>query len=122
MTYQGNYQEYKDLIQKYPQQFKDIHSYTYAIFPIGWMSLVIELIDKCIAINPNFEIVQIKEKFGGLRFYINGRNPDIEPIIHEYEGKCYHTCIKCGKPGDIKYGSKAWISPYCEQHRIDLAS
>lgn len=60
-----------------------------------------------------YRIMQIKEKYGTLRWYDNG-SPDgcVYPIIDKYENISYHTCIECGKPAN--YLSTGWISPYCK--------
>lgn len=61
----------------------------------------------------SYRILQIKEKFGGLRWYDNGGNEEIfRSIIPKYEKLSFQTCIHCGKPAE--YISKGWISPYCE--------
>ena len=60
----------------------------------------------------NYRITQIKEKFGGLRWYDNGAPEKIwREIIPKYEAKSYKTCIECGKPAE--YISVGWVSPYC---------
>lgn len=59
-----------------------------------------------------YRITQIKEKFGGLRWYDNwGTEKIYKEIIPKYEAISYETCINCGKPA--MYISKGWISPYC---------
>lgn len=59
-----------------------------------------------------YRIVQIKEKFGSLRWYDNGAPEEVYHIINKYENISYNTCICCGKPA--KYRTIGWISPYCE--------
>jgi hypothetical protein len=44
----------------------------------------------------NFSVAQVKEKFGGLRFYCNGENEKISEFIKEAEHKASKTCIGCG--------------------------
>ena len=61
----------------------------------------------------NFQIEQIKEKFGELRIYTNG-DDEVYTIIDKYTLKSQITCIICGEPA--KYISKGWICPYCEKH------
>ncbi len=63
----------------------------------------------------SYRILQIKEKFGGLRWYAFGDTKDTSNIIHKYEGISERTCIVCGK--DAKYMSTGWISPFCEEHK-----
>lgn len=60
----------------------------------------------------NYRITQIKEKFGGLRWYDNWSTEKIlNEIIPKYTNLSYKTCISCGKPAE--YISKGWVSPYC---------
>lgn len=64
-----------------------------------------------------YRVIDIKEKFGGLRWYDNGESKVLFAIINYYENLSYTICIKCGKPA--KYVSKGWISPYCEDCSIN---
>lgn len=61
-----------------------------------------------------YRIVQIKEKFGGLRWYDAGipKNSELWDIIHKYNGISHQTCGVCGKPATKM--SKGWIYPYCD--------
>lgn len=59
----------------------------------------------------DYEIVQIKEKYGGLRWYDNGHSEKVGDIIEKYEELSERTCIDCGEPA--KYMSLGWICPYC---------
>lgn len=60
----------------------------------------------------SYKILQIKEKFGSLRWYDAYSNQEIMNIIDKYEDISYNTCIVCGKPA--KYRTSGWICPYCE--------
>lgn len=57
-------------------------------------------------------VLQIKEKFGALRWYGNIRTPEIKTILQRYEDLTRFTCIKCGVPATRV--TIAWICPYCE--------
>lgn len=60
----------------------------------------------------NYHILQIKEKYGTLRWYANIETPEISAILDKYENMSAKTCIRCGKPATkITTG---WISPYCD--------
>lgn len=60
-----------------------------------------------------YRIIQIKEKFGELRWYSCGSPRGCEyPVIEKYEELSGRTCISCGSPA--KYITRGWISPYCE--------
>jgi hypothetical protein len=57
---------------------------------------------------------QVKEKFGTLRFYINGGDDYIYGLISMAESMSSVTCEICGKPGTVNGGS--WLSTRCEEH------
>lgn len=57
--------------------------------------------------------IQIKEKFGSLRFYPIWSTEEIDKVIFKYEKLSLETCIKCGAPA-TKY-TIGWISPYCDE-------
>ncbi len=80
----------------------------------GWLELIRDLIQELIEAGWNKEICQIKEKFGGLRFYTNGMTPEMWEILAKYEKKAYITCEICGKPGETRDGR--WISTLCDEH------
>jgi len=57
---------------------------------------------------------QVKEKYGGLRFYYTGGDDKISHFIEFAEYMSYHTCEVCGKPGKT-YGG-GWVRTLCEEH------
>lgn len=60
-----------------------------------------------------YKIVQIKEKFGYLRWYDSWTTNKVQDIIRKYEDLSARTCIQCGKPATrITTG---WIAPYCDE-------
>lgn len=60
-------------------------------------------------------VAQIKEKFGGLRFYLDGPHDDyIEGLITMAESCSYHTCEVCGNPGKAR--KDGWIKVLCDEH------
>src|SRR5208283_513733 len=70
----------------------------------GWFDLIWRL---CEHIEPlvdkDFYVVQVKEKFGGLRFYTSGTlNGVVYEYIQDAENEAIHTCESCGKPGKLK--------------------
>ena len=44
-------------------------------------------------------VVQIKEKIGGLRFYVEHATPEINALITKAESNSFDICEICGKPG-----------------------
>jgi hypothetical protein len=80
----------------------------------GWLGMVKSLIEDLIKLGWDKQICQAKEKFGGLRFYINSGSDEIHKRIIEAERKSHEVCEKCGEPG--KSISGGWIVTLCEFH------
>ena len=59
--------------------------------------------------------IQVKEKYGGLRFYVNGANDEQWAYIAFAEAMSYRTCEVCGDKG--KPSSGGWIETRCKEHR-----
>jgi len=58
------------------------------------------------------EAVQIKEKFGGLRFYITGGDDAIDMFIQMAEEESYHTCEYCGTKENVGM-TRGWNVTCC---------
>ncbi len=59
--------------------------------------------------------VQIKEKFGGLRFYYEGGDRHIAGMVRMAESWASVTCEECGAPGEMRPGG--WIKTLCDIHK-----
>jgi hypothetical protein len=77
----------------------------------GWLPLLKELIQDLIGLGWNKQICDIKEKFGGLRFYIAGGSDEIFDRIDKAESDSYKICETCGEPGEPTQGG--WIKTLC---------
>jgi hypothetical protein len=66
------------------------------------------------ATGRQFEILHVKEKFGGLRFYVNHSNDAIRQRIGAAQQESFHTCEVCGQPGKLREG--AWIKTLWDEH------
>lgn len=62
-------------------------------------------------IIPQVEAVQVKEKYGTLRFYVNQSNDTINNWISFAETMSSVTCEECGNPG-TQTGT-SWIKTLC---------
>ena len=58
--------------------------------------------------------VQIKEKFGGLRFYVQAATSKHYDYISFAESMSYRTCEQCGAPG--KRYTDGWHKVLCDIH------
>jgi hypothetical protein len=65
---------------------------------------------------------QVKEKYGGLRFYIDGASgtPDqrerVWALIDFAEAMSYRTCEVCGSPKDAMCYPISWHRTLCKEH------
>lgn len=64
-----------------------------------------------------YRILEIKEKFGCLRWYDNCDNPEVAEVIHKYEQQARDICYVCGAPA--KYDSIGYPTPFCEACALD---
>lgn len=69
---------------------------------------------------PQVVVTQIKEKFGGLRFYYDGGDDMIDGMVRMAESWAARHCEKCGKPGEIRSGG--WIRTLCDEHEQEYQS
>ena len=116
------------LVKKYPKIFVDRYADMKVTcmcwgFPgDGWYEIIDNLCDKIQKHIDNSDgtvsqVVadQVKEKFGGLRFYISGGDETIYKFINEAEDLSYKTCEQCGtieNVGQTQYPS--WLFTLCE--------
>lgn len=119
----------KALIEKYPwlgsgsNSEKDYYDFTWLDdMPIGWRlafgeQMCEELQEELERINyvDDYVILQVKEKFGSLRWYTGSvpRDSKLFDIVDKYEEMSEKTCIECGRPATVM--SNGWISPYCDE-------
>jgi rubrerythrin len=81
----------------------------------GWYPLLQEVFTKLIEMGWDKNFLQIKEKFGGLRFYANSTTDEMEYLISQYEDRSEHTCEVCSQPGS--QNDEGWISTLCPSCR-----
>ena len=60
-----------------------------------------------------YQVMQIKEKFGELRWYGNYTSPELSKILDKYTKLSRFTCENCGQTA--KYVSTPWIYPICDK-------
>lgn len=106
-----------DLVAKYP---KILSGSGYPGVGEGWLPLIDQLcswlqFNTDMNEHPQVKAVQIKEKFGGLRFYVETATEKQYAVISFVENMSQHICDVCGSPGKIQ--GKGWISTRCEEHK-----
>lgn len=81
----------------------------------GWYDLLDKL---CKYINKNdntIEIVQVKEKFGGLRVYVNHAKNETLDKLEEFERLSYKICEECGSTENVKQTTFGWTQTLCKK-------
>lgn len=106
----------QELLNKYPfLKIKNSPITWLDVMPDGWRKAfgeqMIEEISQALK-GQELIITEIKEKFGGLRFYTGWTTEEVYDIISKYESMSYRICILCGQKATKI--SKGWISPYCD--------
>jgi len=92
----------------------------------GWKDIVDRTHEKLKYIDPDYTIFQIKEKFGGLRYYFDtsleyGSTPHniMNDIVSAAEFEASNTCEMCGTSGRIKEVELRvdhyWYYTYCKE-------
>jgi formylmethanofuran dehydrogenase subunit E len=84
----------------------------------GWYPLIEELIERLNKEFPNEEIkvLQVKEKYAGLRFYVSGGSEKSDKLIAFYEELSYHVCEQCGEFWTAKERVKGgWYKTLCDK-------
>ena len=85
----------------------------------GWFDLLWKLCESIDIIlkeekTKDFEVLQVKEKFAGLRFYVTAATDKIWKLIEKAEGKSYKTCEECGARGTL-HSSGHWLKTLCRK-------
>lgn len=64
----------------------------------------------------NFRIVEIKEKYGGLRFYTGSvpKDSNVFEIISKYENLSLHKCMICGRDAETTCDGY-WLETICDK-------
>ena len=89
---------------------------------VGWAPIVLQCHRELQHLDPGYRITQIKEKFGGLRYYFQSTVPfdaityDImHHIVNTAEEHCARTCELCGAEGNSRHNG-GWYKTLCDGH------
>lgn len=127
MSYtEDQYEQFCDKMEKtYPKMFQP----GYGGFAIGagWWPIIESLCariqqytnwkNKDVEQVEQVKVTQIKEKFGGLRFYYDGGDSYVDGLVDMAEEWAGKTCEMCGKPGHSRGGG--WIRTLCDEHEAE---
>ena len=79
----------------------------------GWYQLVLDCDKELSKIDPKYDLFQVKEKFGGLRYYFQSSNPglreEMDSVVARYEEIAGRTCEATGGPGVLMRSVGNWF-------------
>ena len=125
-------QEYEAYAKRMEERFPKMFAKPYGGFCVdkGWWPIIeslcsniqhyLDWINKNHDAHPVVEqvvVAQIKEKFGGLRFYYDGGDDRVYGMVRMAESWADHACEECGKPG--KSRNTGWIKTLCDEHAAE---
>jgi hypothetical protein len=125
-------QDYEAFVKRLEETYPNMFSQPYggiAVSP-GWWP-IIEILCANIQSHTNWwntnrkdrpiveqvVVEQIKEKFGGLRFYYQGGDDTIAGMVRMAEAWADHSCEECGAPGNLRHGG--WVRTLCDHHEAE---
>ena len=80
----------------------------------GWSQLIEELFNFADENKTGTKIIQVKEKWGGLRIYTDLINENLDKKIQELEKRSFTICEQCGASGQLRQGN--WYRTLCDAH------
>lgn len=133
MTF-DNFEKY--LKETYPKMYDDVYCGVY--IEEGWYHLIDTLSEIIYAhvkssndarqyyIEKQYEkipdeieypkVVQIKEKYGMLRFYADNTDKYMDGVIDMAEKMSCHICEVCGAKGELR--TTGWWKTLCDEHYV----
>lgn len=108
--------EWDNLVERLQARMPD-HGYRGIDVAEGWYSLLDHIDTELRAIDPDYQILQVKEKFGSLRFYFTSTDhyQEMAPIVEIAETKSMATCEVCGADGVTDTG-QWYVVTLCPEH------
>jgi hypothetical protein len=77
----------------------------------GWYNIIDVVSELLTKNNPKAVASQVKEKFGGLRYYYSGFTEYSSGVVGMAEHISMQTCDRCGAPGKKRPGG--WVTTMC---------
>lgn len=84
--------------------------------PDGWRELYEQLIEGLASVESDLEVIQAKQKFGGLRVYLNRFSPEADRLIETAARKSRSTCEECGAEAKTRANRQGYYRTLCDQH------
>lgn len=78
----------------------------------GWYQIIIDCDKELSSIDPGYSILQIKQKFGGLRYYFSSESDALDAmqeVVTKYECIAATTCEATGGRGVLMRSKSGWL-------------
>lgn len=89
----------------------------------GWYQLVLDLDRDIAKLAPDYVLHQVKEKFGGLRYYVGEIPSDVWDQVADLknaaEEQSFRTCEVCGTTNSVTTAGRGWVRTLCERDRTE---
>jgi len=103
------------IVELYPEMFTfKTREYNHNIFEKAY-NKVIGFVHKHFKFTRS---IKIKEKFGGLRFYVTGTSDKNWALIRNAEQKSYAVCEETGSEVEVGTWNNGWIRTICRKEAL----
>ena len=121
--------DYETFAKRMEKSYPKMYVGKYGGFAVGkgWYPIIerlsssiqqhIEWKNKDSEVCPQVIVEQIKEKFGGLRFYYQGGDEYISGLVSMAESWAGIACEECGGIGKRRGGG--WVRTLCDVHEVE---
>ena len=121
--------DYDTFAKRLEKSYPKMYAGKYGGFAVGkgWYPIIerlsssiqqhIEFVNKKEEVCPQVVVMQVKEKFGGLRFYYEGGDEYIHGLVSMAESWADIACETCGGIGKRRGGG--WVRTLCDVHEAE---
>jgi hypothetical protein len=129
MNEDQEFKEYEQFAERMEKSYPKMYAGKYGGFAVGkgWYPIIerlssniqqhIEWKNRESEVVPQVIVEQIKEKFGGLRFYYQGGDDEISGMVRMAEAWADIACEECGGIGKRRGGG--WVRTLCDVHEAE---
>lgn len=103
---------YDELRENFPEMMEEAR----LSYPPGWHSIIYNLCQGIKDLGRMPAVVQVKEKFAGMRFYYDAEGPrdEIQTLVKQAEARAKNTCQECGTQPAERRGVDGWTYTLCD--------
>ncbi len=115
----GKDETFSHILERFSEESTWVHI---DCFP-GWAGLILDCDAQLTKIDPQYEVLQIKQKFGKLRYYFKSSDeslfPKMQKIVIKTETISGNICEICGARGQAEnLGGSLYIQTLCRKHKF----